>query len=191
MNFGFDLDDTLTDTAPVINKYAIKFDIEYLKGTGNLKVLGNSKDYYYFAEALGWNSDEIKRFFDVYYINIIKEVKIKPLVSDTIKKLKNRGDKVYIITARRKRETDIIENITRNWLLDNKIEYDELFINIKEKSSLVNELKIDCFIDDSYSNCMDVKKKTNADVFFMQTDYNKNINNIKEFKVIKSISEIL
>ena len=34
MKFGFDLDDTLTDTESVINKYAIKYDKEYLNKTG-------------------------------------------------------------------------------------------------------------------------------------------------------------
>ena len=37
MNYGFDLDDTLTNTANVLNEYAIKFDKEYLKGEGKLK----------------------------------------------------------------------------------------------------------------------------------------------------------
>ena len=81
MKYAFDLDDTLSDTATVINEYAVKFDKEFLNGDGKMKEIDNSVDYYYFAEALNWNKDNIIDFFKQYYIEIIKKVKIKPLVA--------------------------------------------------------------------------------------------------------------
>ena len=183
MKYGFDLDDTLADTASVINKYAIKFDIEYLKGKGNLKDINDSKSYYYFAEGLNWNKDDIAKFFE-----IIKEVKIKPFVKESIDKLKKEGNEVYIITVRRKREGEIVEKITKEWLKNNGILYDDLFINIKEKSKIVNQFKIDIFIDDSYENCIEVKTNTDAKVYMLSTKYNigifdnqiERINNLNE-----------
>ena len=190
MKYAFDLDDTLSDTATVINEYAVKFDKEFLNGDGKMKEIDNSVDYYYFAEALNWNKDNIRDFFKQYYIEIIKKVKIKPLVAETIDKLKKGNNKIYIITARRKREENEIENITKKWLDKNKIYYDELYINAKEKFSLVNELSIDYFIDDSYKNCKEVLEKTKAQVFMIETKFNKQIkdNNIK---IIKNINQIL
>lgn len=190
MKYAFDLDDTLSDTATVINEYAIKFDKETLNGTGKMKKIDNAIDYYYFAEALNWNKDNIRAFFKKYYIEIIKKVKVKPLVAETINKLKNKDNKIYIITARRKREENIIENVTKRWLSKNKIYYDGLYINVKEKFNLVNELNIDYFIDDSYKNCKEVLEKTKAKVFMIETEFNNQIKDDK-IKTIKNISQIL
>lgn len=190
MKYAFDLDDTLSDTATVINEYAIKFDKETLNGTGKMKKIDNAVDYYYFAEALNWNKDNIRDFFKQYYIEIIKKVKVKPLVAETINKLKNKDNEIYIITARRKREENIIENITERWLSKNKIYYDGLYINVKEKFDLVNELNIDYFIDDSYKNCKEVLEKTKAKVFMIETEFNSQIKDDK-IKTIKNISQIL
>lgn len=190
MKYAFDLDDTLSDTATVINEYAVKFDKEFLNGDGKMKVIDDSVDYYYFAEALNWNKDNIRKFFKQYYLEIIEKVKVKPLVAETIDKLKKKNNKIYIITARRKREENEIENITKKWLDKNKIYYDELYINAKEKFSLVNELGIDYFIDDSYKNCIEVLEKTKAQVFMIETEFNKQIKDNK-IKIIKNINQIL
>lgn len=190
MRYAFDLDDTLSDTATVINEYAIKFDKEFLKGNGKMKKINNAIDYYYFAEALNWDKDNIKEFFKQYYIEIIEKVEVKPFVSETINKLKIQNNEIYIITARRKREENVIENITKRWLNKNKIYYDGLYINAKEKFNLVNELNIDYFIDDSYKNCREVLENTKAKVFMLETEFNKQIKDDK-IKTIKNINQIL
>ncbi len=190
MKYAFDLDDTLSDTAPVINEYAKKFDKEFLKGKGKMRKISNAVDYYYFAEALNWNKDNIRDFFKQYYIEVIEKVKVKPFVSETINKLKSENNEIYIITARRKREENVIENITKKWLNKNNIYYDGLYINAKEKVSLVNELNIDFFIDDSYENCKEVLENTKAKVFMVKTEFNKQIKDNK-IRSIKSINQIL
>lgn len=190
MKYAFDLDDTLSDTAPVINEYAKKFDKEFLKGKGKMRKMSNAVDYYYFAEALNWNKDNIRDFFKQYYIEVIEKVKVKPFVSETINKLKSENNEIYIITARRKREENVIENITKKWLNKNNIYYDGLYINAKEKVSLVNELNIDFFIDDSYENCKEVLENTKAKVFMVKTEFNKKIKDNK-IRSIKSINQIL
>lgn len=190
MKYAFDLDDTLSDTAAVINEYAIKFDKEFLKGNGKMKKINNAIDYYYFADALNWNKDNIKEFFSLYYIEIIEKVKAKPFVSETINKLKIENNEIYIITARRKREENVIENITKKWLNKNRIYYDGLYIDAKEKFNLVNKLNIDYFIDDSYKNCREVLENTKAKVFMLETEFNKQIKD-DEIKSIKNINQIL
>lgn len=190
MKYGFDLDDTLTDTASVINKYAIKFDREYLKENGDLKDINDSKSYYYFAEGLNWNKENIAKFFEIYYLEILKEIQIKPFVKETINQLKKEENEVYIITARRKREGEIVEEITKQWLKNNGILYDDLFINIKEKSKIVNQLKIDIFIDDSYENCIDVKTNTDAKVYMLNTKYNTGILDM-QLERINNIGELI
>lgn len=189
MNIGLDFDDTLVNTAKVVNKYAKKFDKENLKGKGKLKKINDSKDYYYFAECLNWNHDNIKDFFDMYYLDIIKNVKLKKFVKHTLKKMKERGDKIYIITSRRKRENDIVEKMTRKTLEKYNIKVDDIIINAKSKSQIANDLNIDIFVDDSYLNCLDVYNNTNAKVYMLQTQFNKGIidNNILKIKSIKEL----
>jgi len=137
-----------------------------------------------------WNKENIAKFFEIYYLDILKEVQIKPFVKETINKLKKEKNEVYIITARRKREGEIVEKITNEWLKDNGILYDELFINIKEKSKIVNQLKIDIFIDDSYENCIDVKTNTDAKVYMLSTKYNTGILD-KQLERINNIDELI
>ena len=134
MKYGFDLDDTLADTASVINKYAIKFNKEYLNGNGDLQDINNSKSYYYFAEGLNWNKENIAKFFEIYYLDILKEVQIKPFVKETINKLKKEKNEVYD-----KIFFTLDEYITS--ILPKKMEKDptkEIYVEIKDEYDKYN-----------------------------------------------------
>ena len=176
MKYGFDLDDTLTNTASVINKYAKRFDIEYLKGDGKFKIKkGYSRDYYYFADALHWKKNDIRKFFEVYYEEILKEVRIKSGVSDFLKYLKENGK---------------IKKITEEWLNKRKIAYDKLFVGVKNKYELINQYNIEVFVDDSYENCKSAIELTNAKIYMLKNVYNKKIEDEYIVK-IKRIEDIL
>lgn len=190
MKYGFDLDDTLSETMELLNYYAKKFDKEELNGNGIFKIQpGECKDYYYFADALNWNRRNIVDFFEKYYIDIIKNVVVKSGVKDFLHDLKAKGNEIYIITARRKRDDNEIEKITKDWLSKNDLLYDDLFLDIKNKSEIVNKLKIDIFVDDSYNNCLEVYKNTESQVYMIQNVYNEKIKSL-EIKQIKNIYEI-
>lgn len=68
--------------------------------------------------------------------------------------------------------------------------YDDLFINIKEKSKIVNQLKIDIFIDDSYENCIDVITNTDAKVYMLNTKYNTGILD-EQLEKINNIGDLI
>ena len=190
MKYGFDLDDTLSETMELLNYYAKKFDKEELNGNGIFKIQpGECKDYYYFADALNWNRRNIVDFFEKYYIDIIKNVVVKSGVKDFLHDLKAKENEIYIITARRKRDDNEIEKITKYWLSKNDLLYDDLFLDIKNKSEIVNKLKIDIFVDDSYNNCLEVYKNTESQVYMIQNVYNEKIKSL-EIKQIKNIYEI-
>lgn len=71
--------------------------------------------------------------------------------------------------------------ITKDWLCENNVKYDKLFMNSSDKLKLVKENNIDIFIDDSLKNCMQISDNTNTKVYFMTSMVNRNIevNNIK------------
>lgn len=191
MKYGFDLDDTLTNTASVINKYAKRFDIEYLKGDGKFKIKkGYSRDYYYFADALHWKKNDIRKFFEVYYEEILKEVRIKSGVSDFLKYLKENENDIFILTARREKENGKIKKITEEWLNKRKIAYDKLFVGVKNKYELINQYNIEVFVDDSYENCKSAIELTNAKIYMLKNVYNKKIEDEYIVK-IKRIEDIL
>ncbi len=44
------------------------------------------------------------------------------------------------------------------WLKKNNIYYDKLIVNVRKKGEICKQEKIDLFIDDNISNCLDVTK---------------------------------
>ena len=104
---------------------------------------------------------------------------IKTFAADKIRKLKEEGNKIYLITARWDIKTENIEEITKQWLKDNNVEYDEFFMNAEDKAKIVNEKNIDVFIDDSFDNCKKTAYESKAKVFLMDTRVNQNLQDKK------------
>ena len=81
----------------------------------------------------------------------------KPYVAEILKKLKDEGNKIYLITARYEQEgIESVENLTKEWLKKHNITYDKLLMNSKDKLKTAQENKIDIFIDDCLKNCKEV-----------------------------------
>ena len=189
-----DLDDTLALTANTILEYAIHFDKTILNRSGILKKIDTCGDYYYFTRMFGWNREQLINFFDTYYIDYLRKIKVKSDAELIIKKIKRLGIKVYIVTSRRERENNIVREITRQWLKQNKILYDKLFINVIDKSKLIEQIKPTYFVDDSYQNCLNVLQTfEKTKVFLIETDFNKNIQtkNILKIKELKELYEFI
>ena len=99
----------------------------------------------------------------------------------------------YLLKARRHKIDDEIyfrnlkdnniEQITKDWLKENNVEYDKLIINAKEKLKFVKENNIEIFIDDSCRNCKDIAYNSNAKVFIMDTRVNQNLEDEKITRV--------
>lgn len=189
-----DLDDTLSLTADTILKYAINFDKTKLNRSGQLKKIENCEDYYYFARMLGWNKGQLISFFDACYIDYLQKIEVKSDASIIIKKIKNLGVKVYIVTSRRERENNKIMEITQKWLKQNEISFDKLFVNVINKSELMKQINPTYFVDDSYKNCFDVSQACESTkVFLIETDFNKSIQdeNILKIKNLKELYEFI
>ena len=76
-------------------------------------------------------------------------------------------------------EKDNVEEITEQWLVDNKVEYDGLFLNASDKLQIAKENNIDIFIDDSFKNCKGIVDNTDIKVYMMNSRANENINDNK------------
>lgn len=172
MNIGIDIDDTISETFETLLPYSQKYTVEDLKRKSKIQMDNNSSNHFYIVYMNGWSEQEAVNFWDKYYGEILRNLNIKAFARDVIKKLKEEGHKIYLITARWDMPNDNIEEITKKWLSDKDVEYDELIINASDKLQIAKEKKIDIFIDDSFKNCKDIANNTDAKVYIMNSSVN-------------------
>ena len=159
MRIGIDIDDTLTDVKDELieagEKYARSLgkDIKVDKNFEDKNNNGNK-----WQEMFQFNYDELKYFLKDIQESITNKAKPRENVVEVIKKLKNDGNEIIIITARDSEFHDNPYKYSKDWLDKNNIYYDKLVINAKNKEDACIEEKIDLFIDDSESNCLKVNK---------------------------------
>jgi len=178
---GIDLDDTITDIKDEMLKMAFIYD-KTLRGKGII----NNKSYFV-GERFDWSSEEKNYFFKEYRLKIVENARVRDGVIETLKKLKELGHEIIIITARSRNYYNDPYKYTSNWLLKNNILFDELIVESSSKGESCKELKIDYFIDDYLNNCLDVKR-FGIKSYLMYNGYDfKN----QEIEVIYSFSEIL
>ena len=159
MRIGIDIDDTLTDVKKELleagRKYAeslgkeIKVDKTFEDKSNN----GNE-----WQEKFGFTYDELKYFLKDIQEGITNKAKPRENVVEVINKLKNDGNEIIIITARDSEFHDDPYQYSKDWLDKNKICFDKLVVNARDKKIACMQEKIDIFIDDSESNCLNVKK---------------------------------
>ena len=179
MNIGIDIDDTISETFETLLPYSQKYTIEDLKKKSNIKMQGDLSNHFYIVYMNEWNEQEAKNFWEKYYAEILRQLNIKKFASNVIHQLRQEGHKIFLITARWDMSKDNVQEITKQWLNDHQVEYDQLFLNVENKLQLAKENNIDLFIDDSFSNCKNIADNTNAKVFIMNTKMNEALNDDK------------
>ena len=189
MNIGIDIDDTISETFEALLPYSQKYTIEDLKRESNIDINKDYLNHLYIESASGWNDLETKNFWEKYYEDILKAVNIKNFASKVINNKRKNGDKIFLITARWDMPNFDTKKLTENWLLENNVQYDKLFMNASDKVQLVKENNIDLFIDDSFNNCKQISENTNAKVYMMTSLVNKNLGD-KKIKRVFSWPEI-
>ena len=183
MNIGIDIDDTISETFETLLPYAQKYTIEDLKIKSEINMNQDFLDHFYIVKMNGWKEEEAISFWNKYYGEILKKVNIKKFAAEVINKLKQEGNKIYFITARWDMPNDNIQEITKQWLKKNNVEYDELIINASDKLQLIKEKNIDVFIDDSFKNCKNIAENSNTKVYMMTSRVNGTFNHEKITRV--------
>ena len=176
MNIGIDIDDTISQTF----EYSYPLSKEYTKIVCN-RTSKNIEDlfsvnHFYLRAINDWNQEEEDDFWKKNYKKVIQNVKVKDDAKNVIDKLKENGNKIYLITARMKSEYFDAYEETKKWLKNNEIYYDELIIDVSNKNQVAKSKKIDVFIDDSFENCVSVAKE-GIRTFIIDTKINKGLEN--------------
>ncbi len=138
MRIGIDLDDTICRTTEMVHEkmdeYATKNDMDVL-------------------EIM--NSELVReKFFDEYLPIIYGSAVIKHDVKDVIRRLRHKGNEIYVVTGRKKTQIPNIMDITEKWLNDNEIEVDGIFTSAygSTKADVCKRENIDLMIDDNPYN---------------------------------------
>ena len=190
MNIGIDIDDTIAMTSKEIDIYAKKYAENILKRKFELKEI-EILDPMWAKHLYGWNDEQDKEFWHLYYEQIMKNVKPKNDSIEIINEL-SRENTIIIISARWDRENGIIAKITKEWLEKYNIHYDKLFIGYLDKRDIVKKNNIELFIDDSYKTCKSISD-IGIRTLLMNSRINKDmkINDIERVSSWKEIKKIL
>lgn len=196
MRIGIDIDGVLTNIAEFNRNYGSKFcyenNIDY-----NVKT-----DNYDLYKMFDISKEDGDVFWDEHLEFYSKTEDIRPFAKDIIKKLKEEGNEIYIITARYLTNRDDeagenMRNIVRNWLSEKGVVYDKLIFSkadMERKTDEINDNEIDLMIEDNPQNINELSEI--IPVICYDTSYNKEChgNNIIRcyswYDIYKKIKEI-
>lgn len=186
MIIGVDIDDTLTDIRDEVGAAALKYAQSLNKDIDETKVVWDKNNNgSSFKERYNFNYDELLYFFGNIQENITKKAKPREDVVDVIKKLREDGHKIYIITARDSEFHNSPYELSKTWLNKNNIEYDKLIVDARDKAKICREQNVEIFIDDKLSNCMQISNENIVTIRITNyTEQHQNIVNKKNWKEI-------
>ena len=144
MRIGIDIDGVLTDIEQWQLDYGSKF---YFEKYG--KEIQNNEGYET-TEIFKVDSKLDDEFWTEYFKDYSINVDVRKLASEVIKKLKQDGNEIYIITARGSflsHSANVMlfeenKNIVLEWLRKNEIEYDKIIFSPEDKLSICLENNI-------------------------------------------------
>ena len=155
MKIGIDIDNTLTDVQAELNRAAYNYAKTLGKNIDEKNLLENiNNNANFYKEKFKFNYEELKYFLKYIQEDIINRANPRDKAVETIRKLKNEGHKIYIITARAKEYHDDPYMLSKKWLDENNIVYDKLIVDAIDKTNICKKEKIDIFIDDQLHNCI-------------------------------------
>lgn len=186
MIIGIDIDDTLTDIRDEVGAAALKYAQSLNKDIDESKVVWDKNNNgSSFKERYNLNKEELLYFFRNIQENITKKAKPREGVVEVIKKLREDGHKIYIITARDSEFHEDPFELSKVWLDKNNIEYDKLIVNARDKAKVCREQNVDAFIDDKLSNCLEISNENIITIRITNyTDEHQEIVNKKNWKEI-------
>ena len=146
MKIGIDIDNTITSTIPVLRESCIKYNNEVVKR--NLPI---NKYGFAVSNFFEWTYEEKMDFCSKYLEKIVVSAEVKHNAENVIKELKEENY-IYIITARKKPYFSNPYELTKKFLYENDIVYNELIVECDDKYKFCVENNIDIMIDDEPQN---------------------------------------
>ena len=182
MKIGIDIDNVISNFNDTLLTEYLLHDKE-LRNSG---IINKNADYIR-KGMFDWNEDEEINFYKNNIERIAKKLGVIEDAKEYIDKLHDDGHIICIITGRNNGEYTDPYNMTKKWLEDNNIYYDNLILTdaydkcAKTKQCLNHN--IDIMIDDSVRICSDCIEN-GITTILMDTPYNRysNIQRVKSWK---------
>lgn len=182
MKIGIDIDNVISNFNDTLLTEYLLHDKE-LRNSG---IINKNADYIR-KGMFDWNENEETNFYKNNIERIAKKLGVIEGAKEYIDKLHDDGHIICIITGRDNGEYTEPYSMTKKWLEDNNIYYDDLILtdaydkHAKTKQCL--EHNIDIMIDDSVSICSDCVEN-GITTILMDTPYNRysNIQRVKSWK---------
>lgn len=173
MRIGIDIDGVLTNDDDYLLDCTSKYCYEH-------KLEGFIDPYEFEYEKLNWDQEMIDNYRKEYFFwKYVDEEPPRKFAAEVIKKLKEDGHTIYIITGRNRSNEDSeigqkMRDKIKAWLEKNEIIYDKLMFADCPKIKEITENKIDIMIEDSPTSIPVICDVTH--VFCYDTRYNRNLN---------------
>ena len=178
MRIGIDIDGVLTDFEKWQLEVGSKFFVKYNKNIVN-------PDGYDSDTVFNVTKEMDSEFWHDYLYDYAKNEPARKFAGEVIDKLKNKGYKIYIITARylTDRNDDLgkeMRNIVIEWLKENSINYDKIIFGPEDKFEICKENNISIMIEDKVENINNISKI--IPVVCFNASYNKVCNGKNIFR---------
>lgn len=170
MKIGIDIDGVLTNDDEFILDYATKFCYE------------NNIDFYkdpYLWETrkFNWEEETLQKYRNKYFWEYVNNEPPRKFASEIIKKLKEDGHQIYIITSRYLTTSDTTDGekmrkCINEWLKKYDIQYDSIYFSNNKLVDIKN-LKLDIMIEDSPKYIPNYSKEVH--VFCYDCRYNRDL----------------
>lgn len=169
MRIGIDIDGVLTD----IEQWQLDFGGKYFSAFGKSVV---NKNGYEITEIFNVNDELDSQFWNEYLYEYVTKEPSRKFASEVIKKLKEDGNEIYIVTARyltniNTKEGQEMREIVVKWLNEQKIYYDKIIFSTEDKLEDCKKNNIDIMIEDKVENINIVS--TAIPVICFHAGYNK------------------
>ena len=188
MRIGIDIDNVLSNFDEELLKEFLNHDKE-LRNSGII-----NKEVYITKGMFDWSKEEMDSFYYNNIERIAKKLKVLDNASYYIKKLRDLGYEIYIITGRDNGEYSDPYTMTVEWLKKYNIEYDQLIFtnayNSMEKAKICIDNHIDIMIDDSIRISTEVNR-SDTKALLMDTPYNRKENSLTRAYNWKEIYEFI
>ena len=185
MRIGVDIDNVLSNFNDELLREYIIHDKE-INGNG----IVNKNEC--IRKKFNWTDEEEKKFYKENIERISTNLKPIKNCAKYIRKLKEIGCEIYIITGRDNGDYSDPYNMTVNWLKKYNIYYDKIFFvnakNSHSKTEVCLENNISIMIDDSKRMCLDASNH-GITTFVMDTPYNKDAHGLIRVHTWKEIFE--
>lgn len=150
MRIGIDIDGVLTDIEQWQLDVGGKFFSRFNKSVLN-------KDGYEITKIFNVSDELDSQFWNEYLYEYVTKEPSRKYASEVIKKLKDDGNEIHIVTARyltdrNNEDGEKMRKIVVNWLAEQKIDYDEIIFSPEDKKENCKKYNIDIMIEDKVDN---------------------------------------